>query len=64
MTVAVVAEYQSQRSAAMDALEITEEIWKKHGKISGRECVLRFEKSARGNNYSVGGTKIRKFLES
>jgi transcriptional regulator with XRE-family HTH domain len=64
VTVAVVAEYQSQRSAAMDALEITDEIWKKHGKISGRECVLRFEKSARGSTYSVGGTKIRKFLES
>ena len=64
VTVAVVAEYQSRRSAAMDALEITEEIWKKYGKISGRECVLRFEKSARGNNYWVGGTKIRKFLEA
>ena len=64
VTVAVVAEYQTQRSATMDALEIDESIWKKHGKMSGRESVLRFEKSARGNNYSVGGTKIRKFLES
>ena len=64
VTVAVVAEYQSQRSAAMDALEITDEIWKKHGKVSGRECELRFEKSARGSTYWVGGTKIRKFLES
>ena len=64
VTVVVVAEYQTQRSATMDALEIDESIWKKHGKMSGRESVLRFEKSARGNNYSVGGTKIRKFLES
>ena len=64
VTVAVVAEYQTQRSAMMDALEIDEDIWKKHGKLSGRELVLRFEKSARGNNYSVGGTKIRKFLEA
>lgn len=63
VTVAVVAEYQTQRSATMDALEIDEGIWKKHGKLSGRELVLRFEKSARGNTYSVGGTKIRKFLE-
>lgn len=64
VTVAVVAEYQTQRSATMDALEIDEGIWKKHGKLSGRELVLRFEKSARGNNYFVGGTKIRKFLEA
>ena len=64
VTVAVVADYQTQRSATMDALEIDEGIWKKHGKLSGRELVLRFEKSARGNNYFVGGTKIRKFLEA
>ena len=64
VTVAVVAEYQTQRSATMDALEIDEGIWRKHGKLSGRELVLRFEKSARGNNYFVGGTKIRKFLEA
>lgn len=63
VTVAVVGEFQTQRSATIDALEIDENIWKKHGKLSGRESVLRFEKSARGNTYSVGGTKIRKFLE-
>lgn len=64
VTVAVVAEYQTQRSAAIDALVIDEDIWKKHSVMSGRDSVLRFEKSARGNTYSVGGTKIRKFLEA
>lgn len=64
VTVAVVCECQTQRSATMDALEIDETIWERYGEISGRELILRFKKSARVNNYSVGGTKIRKFLEA
>lgn len=64
VTVAVAADYQTQRSAMMDALEITDMIWRKHGVQKGREHILRFEKSLRGHSYSVGDTKIRKFLEA
>ena len=63
VTVAVVADFQTQRSASMDALEITDKIWKQHGVREGREHTLRFEKGARGYSYFVGDTKINKFLE-
>lgn len=63
VTVAVIAEYQTQRSGMIDVIEIDERIWIDHGKMSGNDWVLSFEKSARGNTYSVGGTKIKKFLE-
>ena len=64
VTVVFVAEFQKQRSALFDLLEINSEVWDKKATKAGRNVTLKFEKSTRGNIYNADGVKLPKFLEA
>lgn len=62
-TIVLVSDSSTNRSVAVDFIEIDDSVWKSLGKKEGKNFTIEFTQSARSFNYSAGAMKLSKLLE-